>query len=223
MLYQCWATVYDAGPTLVQHWVDVSCLQGNDHTDMCYYNLCITMYVWIYNVTAQLWYYKFSHSVQWFSLCDVYQYRPISHSSCSFELICMAVMPLELICKAVTHKYNCKLPQYYIYYYICITLSITVKLWHCKVIHTYIIVNYQCYMCYYMYDFIVSQQSCDTIKSSCNHINVSFAVWICPWKIFLLSLNVLEKSLNFIFAWSRCEIFHKASLCAKKIFFYYVL
>ena len=28
MLDQCWATVYDAGPTLVQHWVDVSCLPG---------------------------------------------------------------------------------------------------------------------------------------------------------------------------------------------------
>ena len=26
MLGQCWASVYDAGPTLVQHWVDVSCL-----------------------------------------------------------------------------------------------------------------------------------------------------------------------------------------------------
>ena len=28
MLYQCWSTVYDAGPTLVHHWVDVSCLLG---------------------------------------------------------------------------------------------------------------------------------------------------------------------------------------------------
>ena len=27
-LDQCWATVYDAGPTLVQHWGDVSCLPG---------------------------------------------------------------------------------------------------------------------------------------------------------------------------------------------------
>ena len=26
MLDQCWASVYDAGPALVQHWVDVSCL-----------------------------------------------------------------------------------------------------------------------------------------------------------------------------------------------------
>ena len=28
MLVQCWSTVYDAGPTLDQHWVDVSCLWG---------------------------------------------------------------------------------------------------------------------------------------------------------------------------------------------------
>ena len=28
LLDQCWATVNDAGPTLVQHWVDVSCLLG---------------------------------------------------------------------------------------------------------------------------------------------------------------------------------------------------
>ena len=26
MLDQCWSIVYDAGPTLLQHWVDVSCL-----------------------------------------------------------------------------------------------------------------------------------------------------------------------------------------------------
>ena len=28
MLDQCWASVVDGGPTLVQHWVDVSCLLG---------------------------------------------------------------------------------------------------------------------------------------------------------------------------------------------------
>ena len=28
MLNQCWSTVYDAGPTFVQHWVDASCLLG---------------------------------------------------------------------------------------------------------------------------------------------------------------------------------------------------
>ena len=28
MLDQCWPTVYDDGPTLVKHWVDVSCLLG---------------------------------------------------------------------------------------------------------------------------------------------------------------------------------------------------
>ena len=35
VLDQCWATVYDAGPTLVQHWVDVSCVMQSrscDHT-----------------------------------------------------------------------------------------------------------------------------------------------------------------------------------------------
>ena len=31
MLDQCWATVYDACPTLVQHWVDVSYLLGRAH------------------------------------------------------------------------------------------------------------------------------------------------------------------------------------------------
>ena len=28
MFVQCWPTVYDAGPTLLKHWVDVSCLLG---------------------------------------------------------------------------------------------------------------------------------------------------------------------------------------------------
>ena len=28
MLVQCWPTVYDAGPTLLQYWVDVSRLPG---------------------------------------------------------------------------------------------------------------------------------------------------------------------------------------------------
>ena len=31
MLVQCWSTVYDAGPTLYQHWVDVSCLLWKHH------------------------------------------------------------------------------------------------------------------------------------------------------------------------------------------------
>ena len=29
MLFQCWANVFDAGPTLKQHWVNASCLLGN--------------------------------------------------------------------------------------------------------------------------------------------------------------------------------------------------
>ena len=28
MLFQCWATVFDAGPTLQQHWISVPCLLG---------------------------------------------------------------------------------------------------------------------------------------------------------------------------------------------------
>ena len=28
MFDQCWPTVYDVSPTLVKHWVDVSCLLG---------------------------------------------------------------------------------------------------------------------------------------------------------------------------------------------------
>ena len=28
MLVQCWASVVDGGPTLAQHWIDVSCLLG---------------------------------------------------------------------------------------------------------------------------------------------------------------------------------------------------
>ena len=40
---QCWHTVYDAGPTLVKHWVDVSCLLSwysfcEGHTSM--HQLC---------------------------------------------------------------------------------------------------------------------------------------------------------------------------------------
>ena len=34
MLVYCWSTVYDAGPTLSQHWVDVLCFLGH-------YNLCM--------------------------------------------------------------------------------------------------------------------------------------------------------------------------------------
>ena len=32
VLFQCWASVADAGPTLKQHWVNVSCLLGSEHT-----------------------------------------------------------------------------------------------------------------------------------------------------------------------------------------------
>ena len=28
LLDQCWSTVYDAGPTVIQQWVNVSCLLG---------------------------------------------------------------------------------------------------------------------------------------------------------------------------------------------------
>ena len=28
MLFQCWPTVFDAGPTFKQHWVNVPCLLG---------------------------------------------------------------------------------------------------------------------------------------------------------------------------------------------------
>ena len=31
MLDQCWTTVYDVGPTLVKHWVDLSCFLSIDH------------------------------------------------------------------------------------------------------------------------------------------------------------------------------------------------
>ena len=30
MLFQCWASVEDAGPTLKRHWVNASCLLGCD-------------------------------------------------------------------------------------------------------------------------------------------------------------------------------------------------
>ena len=32
MLFQCWSAVFDAGPTLKQHWMNGSCLLGHDHT-----------------------------------------------------------------------------------------------------------------------------------------------------------------------------------------------
>ena len=35
MLIQCWAIVYNAGTTLAQHWVDVSCLLGINHSAHC--------------------------------------------------------------------------------------------------------------------------------------------------------------------------------------------
>ena len=31
---QCWANVVDGGPTLVKHWVDVSCLLGGIVVDV---------------------------------------------------------------------------------------------------------------------------------------------------------------------------------------------
>ena len=33
MLFQCWPTVYDAGPTLNKHWANVSCLLGYHMTN----------------------------------------------------------------------------------------------------------------------------------------------------------------------------------------------
>ena len=33
MFDQCWASVVDGGPTLVKHWVDVSCLLGYSQTN----------------------------------------------------------------------------------------------------------------------------------------------------------------------------------------------
>ena len=30
MLFQCWASVEDGGPTLKQHWVNAPCLLGRD-------------------------------------------------------------------------------------------------------------------------------------------------------------------------------------------------
>ena len=32
MLGGCWAIVYDAGPTLTHHWLNVSCLLGCSHS-----------------------------------------------------------------------------------------------------------------------------------------------------------------------------------------------
>ena len=37
MLDQCWASVVDGGPTLVKHWVDISCLLGIYHI---FCNIC---------------------------------------------------------------------------------------------------------------------------------------------------------------------------------------
>ena len=35
LLYQCWPTVFDAGPTLKQHWVNVPCLLGWPVIHLC--------------------------------------------------------------------------------------------------------------------------------------------------------------------------------------------
>ena len=35
MLFQCWPTVFDAGPTLKQHWVNAPCLLGSPALPFC--------------------------------------------------------------------------------------------------------------------------------------------------------------------------------------------
>ena len=42
MLNQCWASVVDAGPTFIQHWVNVLCLSGYDDlaVHLLLYPLC---------------------------------------------------------------------------------------------------------------------------------------------------------------------------------------
>ena len=36
MLFECWSTIYDAGPTLKRHWVNVSCLLDIKNMQMCF-------------------------------------------------------------------------------------------------------------------------------------------------------------------------------------------
>ena len=43
---QCWPAVYDVGPTLTQHWLNVSCLLGRVE------DYCITHYSRGYNDTV---------------------------------------------------------------------------------------------------------------------------------------------------------------------------
>ena len=44
MLFQCWANVFNAGPTLKQHWVDTSCLLGYSHLLSPQRNIIIMLY-----------------------------------------------------------------------------------------------------------------------------------------------------------------------------------
>ena len=41
MLGQCWSTVYDAGPALIQHWINASCLLASASvTETCQLHMC---------------------------------------------------------------------------------------------------------------------------------------------------------------------------------------
>ena len=35
MLFQCWSTVFNAGPTLNRHWLNILCLMGRDLLPVC--------------------------------------------------------------------------------------------------------------------------------------------------------------------------------------------
>ena len=53
MLFQCWPTVFDAGPTLKQHWVNAPCLPGNNSDLIGYQSGLRTIIVVFGGVTVE--------------------------------------------------------------------------------------------------------------------------------------------------------------------------
>ena len=51
MFFQCWSTVYDAGPTLNRHWVKVSCSWDSRN------HMCTCIPPWWYTVSVDLWWW----------------------------------------------------------------------------------------------------------------------------------------------------------------------
>ena len=83
MWFQCWANVFDAGPTLKPHWLNVSCLLslvwiGMDSATQVFKYLLIPLPLLFTNITISIWHdshHTFTcgwgaYSINWFITCN---------------------------------------------------------------------------------------------------------------------------------------------------------